>query len=597
MTELEKLGLLKMDFLGLRNLTMIASTLDIMDKTRGFRPDLNKIPFDEPKTYELLASGATVGVFQLESSGMQKLVKDLEPNVFEEIIALIALYRPGPLGSGMVKEFVERKHGRAVITYPHPTIEAILKDTYGLIVYQEQIMQISQIIAGYTLGQADLLRKAMGKKQLDEMLKQRQTFLNGAAKNGIASELASELFDTMEKFAEYGFNKSHSAAYAVVTYRTAYLKANYPIEYMSALISSVMNNPDKVPIYTAECRRMGIKILQPDVCTSENGFSVYQESILFGLKAVKGVGENVIAAIVESREKDGKFKSLYDFCKRVNSNVLNRKAVESLIKAGAFDSINNNRKQLLEGMEESYSSAVRKQKDELAGQTSLFGLVMEQDNTYDEAPILPNVIPFTEEENLNAEKQVLGLYVSGHPLDKYSTQLERFCTQSTSELPELGDGISITIGGMINNCRTMLTRKMDTMAVFTLEDLTGTIEVVTYPDAWNKYKELLISDNKILLHGKLNAKDEEAKVILSSVTLLSSIPYLEIKIPEDTSMLKLVSMRSILQEVPGDTPVILNYLSSNIEIITGKEYWVAFKDDLANRLKQMFGDENVNLLE
>jgi DNA polymerase-3 subunit alpha len=596
MTELEKLGLLKMDFLGLRNLTMISNALDILERKNGLRLDLNEISFDDEKSYELLSSGKTVGVFQLESSGMQKLVMDLKPNCFEEIIALIALYRPGPLGSGMVTEFVERKHGKA-ITYPHPSIEPVLKDTYGLIVYQEQIMQISQIIAGYTLGQADILRKAMGKKKLDEMLKQRETFLEGAAKNGVSQEIASELFDTMEKFAEYGFNKSHSAAYAVITYRTAYLKANYPIEYMAALISSVMNNPDKVPIYTAETKRMGIKILQPDVNSSESGFSVDETSIRFGLKAVKGVGENVINEIVETREKIGGYKSLYEFCRNVSAGVLNRKAVESLIKAGAFDSVNKNRRQLLEGMDETYASAIKKQKDESSGQTSLFGLAEESSGeSFDEAPELPYVQPYSEEENLNIEKQVLGLFVSGHPLDKYSTQLERFCTQNTCDLPEMNDGISVTIGGIISNCRTMLTKKMDTMAVLTLEDLTGSIEVVVYPESYGKFNQFLANDTKVLLHGKINARDEDVKVILSAVSLLSSIPYLEIRIPDSTSMLKLVSMRSILQELPGETPVILNYLGSNVEIITGKEYWITEKAELIDRLKQMFAAENVNML-
>ncbi|MBC7473634.1 MAG: DNA polymerase III subunit alpha, partial [Candidatus Sericytochromatia bacterium] len=537
MSELEKLGLLKMDFLGLRNLTMIANALEIIENTRGFVLDLNEIPLDDQKTYELLESGNTIGVFQLESSGMQKLVMELKPNVFEEIIALIALYRPGPLGSGMVESFVNRKHGREPIEYPHPTIEDILKDTYGLIVYQEQIMQISQIIAGYSLGQADLLRKAMGKKLLDEMQRQRETFMNGAAKNGVDSEIAKTLFDTMEKFAEYGFNKSHSAAYAVITYRTAYLKANYPVEYMAALISSVMNNPDKVPIYTSETRRMGIQVLQPDVNSSENNFKVDAISIRFGLKAVKGVGENVIAAICETRKKNGHFKSLYDFCKSISSGILNRKAIESLIKAGGFDSVNTNRRQLLEGMELTYNTAIKKQKDEEAGQTSMFGMVTEEaGEVFDEAPELPNVEPYPEEENLAIEKQVLGLYVSGHPLNKYSTQLERFCIQTTSQLGELNDGVSLTIGGIISNYRTMLTKKMDTMAVFTLEDLTGTFEVIAYPEAWNKYRDFLANDSKLLLHGKLNVRDEDTKVILSSVSHLSSIPYLEIKVFDDTSM-------------------------------------------------------------
>jgi DNA polymerase-3 subunit alpha len=597
MSELEKLGLLKMDFLGLRNLTMIANGLDLIQKTRGFLLDLNTIPLDDRKTYELLESGATIGVFQLESTGMQKLVSQLMPDVFEEIIALIALYRPGPLGSGMVDSFVKRKHKQEPITYPHPSIEWILKDTYGLIVYQEQIMQISQVVGNYSLGQADLLRRAMGKKKLEEMMKQRATFLEGASKNGIASEIANELFDTMEKFAEYGFNKSHSAAYAIITYRTAYLKANYPIEYMAALISSVMNNPDKVPLYISETKRMGIKVLQPDVNMSESGFSIDETSIRFGLKAVKGVGENVITAIIETRVKNGPYKSLYDFCKSVSSSVLNKKAVESLIKAGAFDSINNNRNQLLKGMEETMNAAFRKQKEEASGQTSLFGFGDEDHKTdFDEAPILPNEFPLSPEEDLALEKEVLGLYVSSHPLDNYVDQIERFSTQSVSQLSELEEGTTVTIGGLINGFRNIPTKKGDNMAVFSFEDLTGSIETVVFPDTLRKYSDFLANDKKVLINAKLNFKDDEPKLAILSVNTLSAIPYLEISLEDNTSMLKLISMRAVLQETHGETPVVLSFPDSKTEIITGKEYWINPEEDLITKLKNLLKSENVTLV-
>ena len=594
MMDIEKLGLLKMDFLGLRNLTMIANALDIIKKTRGFDLDLNAISFDDKKTYELLESGNTIGVFQLESDGMQKLVSQLQPNVFEEIIALIALYRPGPLGSGMVQDFVERKHGRQKIEYPHPSIEGILKDTYGLIIYQEQIMQISQIIAGYSLGQADLLRKAMGKKNLTEMMKQRETFLSGSSKNGIATELSNSLFDTIEKFAEYGFNKSHSAAYAVITYRTAYLKANYPVEYMAALISSVMSNPEKVPLYTSEARKMGIAILQPDVNSSEAGFKVDAKSIRFGMKAIKGVGENVIVSIIETRGKNGVYKSLYDFCKTVIGGI-NRKALDSLIKGGAFDSVNKNRKQLVAGLNDAYESAIKKQKDESSGQTSLFGGIDSGDSDFSEAPKLPDVEPYSEEEQLTIEKEVLGLYVSGHPLDKYRNTIEKFCTQSVVSLSELKDGAIISIGGIISGYREILTKKMDTMCVFTIEDLTGTIEVVAYPESWNKNNRFLKNDSKVIITGKLSNKDEELKVFLSSVNDLNKIQYLEIVMLDNISILKLMSMRTLLLENTGDIPIIFNYPSSDIEIILGKEYWITPKTEVLDKLKNEFGSENILL--
>lgn len=591
MTDLEKVGLLKMDFLGLRNLTMIAKALEIIKQNKGLDLDINNIPLDDKKTYDLLSLGDTVGIFQLESSGMQKLVKDLQPNKFEEIIALIALYRPGPLGSGMVEEFVERKHGRREVKYPHPSLESVLKDTYGLIIYQEQIMQISQIIAGYTLGQADLLRKAMGKKLKEEMEKQKNIFIEGSIKNGINKELANDLFDTMEKFAEYGFNKSHSAAYAIITYRTAYLKANYPVEYMAALISSVMTNQDKVPLYINEARKMKIEIIPPDVIKSDLEFKVENDKIFFGLRAVKGVGENAIESIINAR-KLGKFKSLYDFCKRVDLSLINKRTIESLIKAGCFNSINSNKKQLLESMEEILSLAAKKQKEKLSGMSSLFG---ESNNIFDSDPPMKYCEDFSIEESLNLEKSVLGLYISGHPLEKYILQLERFSTCNISELKELNEGYNVTVGGIINSLKSLFTKKNDTMAVFNLEDLSGSVEVVVYPDIFNKYRDFIINEAKVLLSGKLQFKDEEPKITLSYIKNLSNIPYVELTLNEVLPMVKLISIRNIFQDFPGDTPVIIKFKDSDFEIICSRDYWVNPSDDFLNKINQLV-DNNIRLV-
>lgn len=604
--EVEEVGLLKMDFLGLRNLTMISAALEIIKHARGMTLDLDQQTFDDANTYQLLSSGFTIGVFQLESSGMQKLVRELGPGVLEEIIALVALYRPGPLQSGMVDKFVERKHGRQSVYYPeqeltHPTLEPllkpILKDTYGLIIYQEQIMQIAQVVAGYSLGQADLLRKAMGKKKADVMAKQRQIFIDGALKKGIPTQLSEKLFDIMEKFAEYGFNKSHSAAYAVVTYQTAFLKANYPVEYMAALISSVMSTQDKVPLYVNECRRMKIKILPPDINHSLATFSVQDGHIRFGLGAVKNVGSTAVENIIQERDRNGLFKTVVDFCSRVDLRIINKRALESLIKSGAFNLLHGNRRELVENMDRIIPEVTKQNKDRNSGQTTLFDLVGE-DDTPGFADQL-EMLPFPEyawDDILAQEKEVLGLYVSGHPLDSVQEQMQILAHTDIVDAMELDEGREITIIGLITNRRKITTRKGDVMCILQIEDLTGQIEMVAFPAVWSQYAALIEKEDKLMLKGKIATKREEGEATqlqLISAFSLHQVETLKLTFPA-FDINRMTALRCLLQEFPGSTPVILYSEQNPAEAIAvGCDYWITPEGPLMDKLRKTLGYDNV----
>lgn len=600
--EVEEIGLLKMDFLGLRNLTMISKALTILKQSRNLELDIDAIPYDNQDTFDLLSGGQTVGVFQLESTGMQKLVRALVPNVFEEIIALVALYRPGPLGSGMVDEFVERKHGRKPITYPDTLkelLEPILKDTYGLIIYQEQIMQIAQTIAGYTLGQADILRKAMGKKKVDVMAKQRIMFVDGAKAKGINPKLAEELFDIMEEFAKYGFNKSHSAAYAFISYQTAYLKANYPVEYMAALISSVMGTQDKVPFYVNEARQMNILILPPDINQSHSDFTVRGEKIRFGLSAVKNVGSAAVDNIIDNREEFGEFKSIFDFCERVDLRVVNKRALESLIKAGAFDLLHDNRKQLIESVDEITTKAAKANSKKNENQTSLFELEGAETIDLGDQITFPDVEDYGFDEKLEQEKEVIGIYVSGHPLDQVQHHIERFARHTIVEAQEFEEEREVIIGGHIMTKKMLTTRKKgDTMAVLQFEDLTGNMPVVVFPKAWAEFGEVLDAETKFLITGVIGRKRDENEpnqIILNHVRPLEQIKTLNLTF-ETFEIRRLTALRLLLQEYPGDVPVML-YSTGDEEsaVAVGCDFWIKPEEKLMNKLCRALGQTNVQL--
>ncbi|MBD3634256.1 MAG: DNA polymerase III subunit alpha, partial [Methylophaga sp.] len=483
--DVESVGLVKFDFLGLKTLTVIDWAMNNVRTLLGDKADeidITNLPLNDKPTFDLLKRCETTAVFQLESRGMKELVKRLQPDTFEDIIALVALFRPGPLQSGMVDDFVNRKHGRAKVDYPHPDLEPVLKPTYGVIVYQEQVMQIAQILAGYSLGGADMLRRAMGKKKPEEMAKQRQIFLEGAAGRGIEEKEAGPIFDLMEKFAEYGFNKSHSAAYALVAYQTAWLKAHYPAAFMAAVLSADMDNTDKVVGLIDECRDMKLNVMPPDVNHSKIKFTVEGErTIRYGLGAIKGVGESALAGIVSEREQGEEFTSLYDFCRRVDMRKINRRVMESLVKAGALDSLGGHRASLNASLTKAMQIAEQHRRDQDSGQNDLFGLTPENESDQDEP--LEQAAEWAEEHLLLAEKETLGLYLSGHPIDRYEAELAEFIPKKINELdaPE-SKGYQrnekpVLTAGLIVAIRTMKSKSGSRMAFITLDDKSGRLEV------------------------------------------------------------------------------------------------------------------------
>ncbi len=514
----EKIGLLKMDFLGLRNLTVVDKCLKLIERTRGVKLDLETLPLDDAPTYRLLQNGESVAVFQLESSGMQKLLRDLKPDKLEDIIALVALYRPGPLGSGMTEEYCRRKHGLSPAKFPHPSLEPILKDTYGIILYQEQVMKISMVLAGFSAGQAEDLMKAMSKKKVDAMEKLKPAFLQGARENGVTAATAQEVYDVMYSFASYGFGLNHSAAYAVLTYQTGYLKANFSAEFMATNCSSIMDNKERLALYIDDIRRAGLAILAPDINESEADFTVRADpaagrpdAVRFGMAAVKNVGRNVIDAIVRAREESGPFRTLGDFARRVYgtaeaTGVLTKTALECLIRAGAFDSIEPRRAALLAAVEPVLAAASTLRRDRSMGQESLFGGPVEDDEEETEAP-LPAVREFTKDEALRFEKDLLGVYVSDHPLTAIAARLRRQGVLSSEELKEMGDRQDVTVGGIIAGLVPRTTKKGQPMASVTLEDLTGTMPITVFPKAYEEYAKFLEKERIVLVRGKTSLRE------------------------------------------------------------------------------------------
>jgi len=602
--EVEEVGLLKMDFLGLRNLTMISKTLEILKESRGIELDMETLPFDDENAYKLLSSGFTIGVFQLESTGMQKLVRRLMPSNIEDITALVALYRPGPLGSGMDVDFVERKFGRQQVTYYDPSLEEMikpmLKDTFGLILYQEQIMQISRTVAGFTPGEADNLRKAMGKKQADVMAKMKAKFIEGSEKNGIRKDVSENLFNVMEEFAKYGFNKSHSAAYAYVAYQTAWLKANYPVEYMAALISSVMSTQDKVPLYVGEARRMKIRILPPDINESIHNFSVFDKNIRFGLGAVKNLGGAAIENILADRKANGPFTSFYDFCSRVDLRVCNKRSLESLIKAGAFDGILDNRNMLLHNLDNTMGAASDAQKHKNMGQTSFFELDGAADLDFERAPRLLEVPESDRETLLIHEKEVIGIYVSGHPLDMVKEQVQAFAQHSVIDLPELEEGRETTLAGLVVERRIKANDKNENMLFLKIEDLTGEIEIFVAPKTFEKFRTLLEGEDKLLLKAKIRPKRDDTeppRLALFGVYSLMQLETLRLRFPE-YDVRRLTALRCLLQDFPGETPVvILSEQEPENAIAVGCDFWIQPEEKLMNRLVKSLGEKNVTLVK
>jgi len=593
MDILESIGLLKMDFLGLRTLTVIYDTLNLINKSGKEPTDLDKLTYDDPAAYNLMCEGQTIGIFQLESSGMRDLNKRIRPSVFEDMIAIQALYRPGPLGSGMVEDFIQRKHGLKPIEYLHPKLEPILKDTYGVIVYQEQVMRIVSELAGFTLGQADLLRRAIGKKKADVLAAQKEAFCRGAVAHDVPLKTAEELFNLIMQFADYGFNKSHSAAYALVTYQTAFLKANYPVEFMAALLTSVMGNTDKIALYIEECRHLGIDILPPDVNESDEKFTVVGDKIRFGLSAIKNVGKGAIDSIVEERTRWGNFVSLRDFCEKIDLRLANKRVLESLIKCGAFDSLGARRSQLLAVLDKTVEEAQQANKDKQSGQVSFFELLGEEVGFTHAADNLPDIEEFPESTRLNFEKEMLGLYISGHPLKYFRQELKLFASHTTSMLSEMEDGTIVRVGGLVTGCKQIATRSGDLMAFYTLEDLEGSVEVVVFPKVYARYGKDIQNDIVLMVIGRLSSRDEEVKILCDEIIPLSA-KRVSIKlngVGNQDTVLK--HLKHILQAHPGNLPVYLHLAQKDRVILIDRQYWVNDSRELVEEIEALLGGDSV----
>ncbi len=555
MKYVEKIGLVKFDFLGLRNLTVIDNTLSLIKDQKKVPPDLQNTPLDDPKTYVLLASGETTGVFQLESSGMKNLLIRMKPECFDDIIALVALYRPGPLDSGMVDDFVDRKHGVQKVEYIVPQLESVLKETYGVIVYQEQVMKIAGLLAGYSMAEADDLRKAMGKKIFSILARHRQRFVSGGIKNGIDEKKATQIFDLIEKFGGYGFNKSHSAAYALIAYHTAYLKAHFPVEYLAALLTSEMHTTDNVVKYIAECKNCGVEVLPPDINESGKEFSVKDLKIRFGLAAVKNVGEGAIESIIDAG-KEKPFASLFDFCERVELKKMNKRVVESLIKCGAFDSTNEYRSRMMAVLENALNHGQRMQKEKSDPQMSLFDMGGANKISIN-TPRIPEIDEWDEKQFLTFEKEFLGFYVTGHPLDKYNKLLKKFANTNSAEAGEKADESLVRLGGIIRDIKIIKTKKNDLMAFLTMEDMHGSFEVVVFPSVYLTVCDLLIEDNPLFVQGSLQKDEKNIKILADTLVPIEKAEetwVASVIFNLDLTKLKrelLLELRDILKKYPG----------------------------------------------
>jgi DNA polymerase-3 subunit alpha len=513
MTDLESIGLLKMDFLALATLTVLNDAEARVREERQVDLSLSDIPLNDPQVYQLFAEGRTNGIFQFESGGMKAELRRLKPERFEDLIALNALYRPGPMN--MIPDFIKRKHGLIEVRYPHPVLEEILKETYGVIVYQEQVMQIASRMAGFSLGEADILRKAMGKKIASAMKSMRDKFIAGAKRNKIPEKTARQVFELMEQFAQYGFNKSHSTAYALLAYQTAYLKVHYPVQFMAALLSSEIGKTDKIVMYIAESRDMGIPVLPPDINESELNFRSEGGSIRFGLLAIRNVGGGAIRSMLQFRQEKGRFRSLYQFCEEVDSRAVNKRVIESLIRSGAFDSFGWKRAQLMTIADSAIEHGQKFQRDRQSGQRGLFiDLPAGEAAVSDREP--PLVDEWPHDQRLAYEKETLGYYVSGHPLDRYGQELTRFASKSLAELISEGRSVECKLAGIVTDFRTRRTKKGDLMAIFMLEDLTGAVETVVFPKDYARFESSLAADTPVLVSGRFEADEENSSKIIAS---------------------------------------------------------------------------------
>jgi DNA polymerase III subunit alpha len=605
MHGVEDLGLLKMDFLGLRNLDVISDTLALIEKVHGSTVDIDRVPLDDERTYELLRAGQSIGVFQLEGGPMRALMRSLAPTTFEDVAALVALYRPGPMSANMHNDYADRKNGRKPVSYLHPDAEEILESTYGLMIYQESVMRIAQKFAGYSLAEADNLRKACGKKIRELIAKERTTFVEGCEANGYGRQLGEDWFDIIEPFADYAFNKSHSYGYGFVSYQTAYLKANYPVEYLACLLTSVKNNLEKAAVYLNECRQLGIKVLVPDINRSELDFASIPDpeggelnAIPFGLSAVRNVGEGLVGLILEERRANGPFASFVDFIERVDYQVLNKRTIESLIKAGAFDSLGHPRKGLLLVFEDLIDKTVATRREHDMGVMTLFGGDAAAAPSFDDRPAIPEV-DFDKSQRLAFEKEMLGLYVSDHPLMGLETQLRRRADLTIADLESAEEGTSVTVGGVVTALQRKWTRKGDLMAVFVLEDLTHSAETMVFPRTMTDFGHLLEDDRVVIVRGRVDKRDDQPKLMAQSFEVFEPIsggaPPLRLEIrPEHLSEALIGRLKEVLALHRGDAPVYI-HLSDHQAVRLADDYCVDTSNGLIPELRVMLGPDSVVL--
>ena len=597
--DCEKIGLLKMDFLGLKNLTIIKQTLDLIKERHGIDLKINEIPLDDKKTYEMLASGNTDGVFQLESAGMKKLVRDLKPTVFEDLGALVALFRPGPLESGMVEDFVKRKHGRQEIAYAHPLLENVLKDTYGTIVYQEQIMQIFQVLADYSLGEADMVRRMMGKKKLEEMAKQKVRFVEAASKKGMTENSANELFEQIESFAKYCFNRSHSAAYAFVAYQTAYLKAHYPVEYICAMLSNSKDDLDKIQLYITEAQKTGIKILPPDINKSNSEFTPDGNNIRFGLNSIKGIGEAVLKEIEEERNKNGEFKSIIDFTRRINPRNINRKAMENFIKSGAFSCLEPSRKKLFNNIENILNAAAKETEARELGQVSLFAGLSGNNggNSYQmqSFELYGSDEEYSDKEIQEFEKEYLGFYVTSHPLQSIRDKLPFLTTHTISELQDLPNDTYVTVCGLLSSVRQIATKKDPTkfLKAGVIEDLTGETEFVAFHKTLQNFNSLIEPEKKVIISGKYQKRDESSsQIIVDNVKPVDNSNIITISLNKDVQFETIIAIKDALSAFKGTDPLVFKTDNNGEEkkVLVSSNFWLKASNELTQTLEKQFSN-------
>jgi len=601
MEHLEEIGLLKMDFLGLRNLTIIEQTLRSIRTNRQRELDLAQIPDQDSKTFELLTKGDTTGIFQLESSGMRNVLKEVKPARLEDIIAILALYRPGPME--IIPEYAATKNGKKHVTYIHQDLESVLSDTYGFILYQEQIMQIASVMAGYTLGEADVLRRAVSKKKRDVLEEQREAFVSGCVGKGYKQDVADELYNLIVRFADYGFNRSHSAAYSQIAYQMAYLKANYPEEFITSLLTMSIGNAVKIAEYIEEAKKRGIQVLAPNVNESHEGFVIKENRILFALAAIKNVGFQAIRMIVEERLHRGPYKDLLDFCRRVDLRMCNRRVLEALIQSGAMDDLPGHRAAKLSILDETMEKGMVMKKDTTAGQASLFDGM---DGNAVDSITYPAIPPYSQKECLQMERELLGVYISGHPLDEFNAILQRKEFVSSGTLDHQRDQSLVMMGGMIMEVKVITTRKGATMAFAEIEDKINRVELIIFPNVYNQVSALLKKEKLLIIQGKVDKKEEKPKVIVSKIWDLVAISKekkkenngLFIKISEALEQSgKLILLQQELLKFPGTTPVFLYYESKKMTRKLQEHYHVRPDEELLLQLQTIVGKESIIIKE